>query len=317
MCGASGANAKSDLRPIYPTLSYHLASAATVLQMPKKIHGVRRKIVRRTQTLADGSTQPTRHEYWIADVSLPGLDSKGRRRRKLLYFKSQHEATEALRHHLVKYGTKRAPSFGKAQGLASFLKGWLDTVERDVAPTTARDYRGTIERHVLPHISDDLQLIDFDASAVDRLYTAARNGGASPAMIARVHRVLRIALNRAVRGKLIATSPLVGVTSPKHRSRVMEPLTPSQTRDLLAAAKGHRLEAVIVLAVTLGLRKGELFGLTWADCDLENRTLQVRRSVRDVGGTLSISTPKGGRYRSIELGALATAALRERAEIAM
>jgi integrase len=42
------------------------------------------------------------------------------------------------------------------------------------------------------------------------------------------------------------------------------------------AAKGDRLEALYILAVTTGLRQGELLGLKWDDIDLEVGTLQVR-----------------------------------------
>jgi integrase len=65
----------------------------------------------------------------------------------------------------------------------------------------------------------------------------------------------------------------------------MRPLTAEQARILFDAAKGNRLEALYVLAVTTGLRQGELLGLKWDDIDLEVGTLQVRRT---------LTTAKGG-----------------------
>jgi len=44
----------------------------------------------------------------------------------------------------------------------------------------------------------------------------------------------------------------------------------------LAAASGNRLEALYVLAVTVGMRQGELLGLRWTDLDLDRGVLQVR-----------------------------------------
>ena len=41
---------------------------------------------------------------------------------------------------------------------------------------------------------------------------------------------------------------------------------------LLEAARGDRLEALYVLAVHTGMRRGELLGLKWGDVDLENAT---------------------------------------------
>jgi len=66
----------------------------------------------------------------------------------------------------------------------------------------------------------------------------------------------------------------------------MRPLAPEQVTLLLEAARGDRLEALYVLAITTGLRQGELLGLKWEDVDLEDGRLQVRRT---------LATTKGGR----------------------
>jgi integrase len=53
---------------------------------------------------------------------------------------------------------------------------------------------------------------------------------------------------------------------------------------LLEAASESRLEALYVVAIHTGLRRGELLGLKWTDADLNAGTLTVRRSL-DVDGT--------------------------------
>ena len=60
---------------------------------------------------------------------------------------------------------------------------------------------------------------------------------------------------------------------PKDTSRkVGRTLTPEQARDLLEAAEEHRLGALFILMLTLGLRRGEALGLSWDDLDLERDT---------------------------------------------
>jgi len=59
----------------------------------------------------------------------------------------------------------------------------------------------------------------------------------------------------------------------------MRPLSADEARRLLEAAKGDRLEALYVLAVTTGMRRGELLGLKWSDVDLENSRLSIRRTL--------------------------------------
>jgi integrase len=56
-------------------------------------------------------------------------------------------------------------------------------------------------------------------------------------------------------------------------------LTPEQARRLLDAAKGHPQEALFVLALATGMRRGELLGLKWQDVNLDMGVLQVRRAL--------------------------------------
>jgi len=73
-----------------------------------------------------------------------------------------------------------------------------------------------------------------------------------------------------------------------------------QPRRFLEAARGERLEALLVLAVTTGMRRGELLALRWKDVDLERGVLAVIGSLQgDRRDRLSIDTPKSGKSRSV------------------
>ncbi|MFD0783599.1 tyrosine-type recombinase/integrase [Micromonospora azadirachtae] len=52
-----------------------------------------------------------------------------------------------------------------------------------------------------------------------------------------------------------------------------------EAKRLLDALRGHRLEALYVCALTVGLRRGELLGLAWSDIDFDAGTLTVRQTV--------------------------------------
>jgi integrase len=60
------------------------------------------------------------------------------------------------------------------------------------------------------------------------------------------------------------------------------------------------LEPLYVLAVTAGLRKGELLGLKWEDLDLDAATLQIRRSLSEARGGRIFEAPKGGREGNVQ-----------------
>ncbi|MEW2353304.1 site-specific integrase [Spirillospora sp. NPDC029432] len=137
-------------------------------------------------------------------------------------------------------------------------------------------------------------------------------------MVQSIHAVLRNVLETAVREEVIPrnVAKLVKVTTPKYK--VNRGLTVDQARDVLQAAASERLHALYVLALCLGLRRGELLGLRWEDLTLvgcracggeggeidgddcrtcagsgvESATLEVVQTLQRVGGALRFVRPK-------------------------
>jgi integrase len=92
----------------------------------------------------------------------------------------------------------------------------------------------------------------------------------------------------------------------------MRVLAPEQVNVLLTAALEDRFHALYVLAVTTGLRQGELLGLQWEDVDLASAVLHIRRALQEVAGRLWLDEPKTAKARrTVDLPAVAVAALRE------
>jgi integrase len=85
-------------------------------------------------------------------------------------------------------------------------------------------------------------------------------------------------------------------------------LSPTQVKALLSAARGHRLEALYVLALHTGLRRSELLGLKWTDVDLDTGTLSVQRSLERDG---TFNPPKRDKSRrTVKLTGQAVEALK-------
>jgi integrase len=134
----------------------------------------------------------------------------------------------------------------------------------------------------------------------------------SPRTVQMVHAVLRNAVEHAVREELVPRNVVKLVRVPAPHYEVGTGLSLAEARRLLAAVRGDRLQAVYVLALSAGLRRGELLGLRWADVDLDGGELHVRQAVQRVGGELRFTEPKTRHSRrTIPLPALAVDALRE------
>jgi integrase len=69
------------------------------------------------------------------------------------------------------------------------------------------------------------------------------------------------------------------VKAPRPTPKEMHPLSPEEARRLLKVAHGDRLKALFMLALTTGMRRGELLGLKWSDVDLKNATVSIRRTL--------------------------------------
>jgi integrase len=103
---------------------------------------------------------------------------------------------------------------------------------------------------------------------LQRLYAARLAAGASAQSVVHLYRMLHRALSQALKWGLIGRNVAALVDPPRVERAEFEPLTAQEAARLLDAAKGDRLEALYVLALTTGLRRGELLGLRWQDLDL-------------------------------------------------
>ena len=109
--------------------------------------------------------------------------------------------------------------------------------------------------------------------------------------------MLRRALGQATQWGLVARNVASLVTPPRVRRKEMTALSPDQARSLLAAAQSDRLEALYVLALTTGMRQGEMLALRWQDVDLDGGTLQVKATLQLTHEGFDLAEPKTVRSR--------------------
>lgn len=124
--------------------------------------------------------------------------------------------------------------------------------------------------------------------------------------------ILRRALKVAVQWGLLTRNVADLVTPPRPQHIEVCPLPVADLHRVLDAAKADRLGAAFTLAITCGLRRGEVLALKWTDVNFETNRLRVRATLQRVGGKLALGDPKSERSRrSITLPTLANEALRK------
>src|ERR671910_147090 len=195
--------------------------------------------------------------------------------------------------------------------LGEYLERWLVNSVRDtVRPTTFERYEQLVRLHIRP-VLGKVKLKILTPAHVRGLYREKLDAGLSPRSVQYIHVTLHKALKQAIADGLIPRNATEAVKPPQVSREEMRPLTAEQVKVLFEAARGDRLEALYVLAVTTGLRQGEVLGLRWDDIDLEVGTLQVRRTLTTAKGGPVLSAPKTkGSRRTVKLSHTALEALR-------
>jgi integrase len=127
-----------------------------------------------------------------------------------------------------------------------------------------------------------------------------------------VFSILRKALNQAVKWNMLNFNPSDGVDRPRVPKYQIEPLTVEEARKFLDTAKEMEdpFYPLFVLAISTGMRAGELLGLEWEDVDLKNSRLSVRHTL--INKTKTLAEPKTAKARRvIELTGLAVDVLKD------
>jgi integrase len=193
------------------------------------------------------------------------------------------------------------------------LGAWIDRWILGLEGSKKRSTIATYQRYLAKHVPAELRrkaLAKVTKDDLQALYRAKRAAGLGDRTVLHLHAVIHACLGAAEKD-LGVRNPAATVEKPKAARPEMNILEGGEIARLIAAARGDRLEALIVLAVTTGMREGELLGLRWRDVDLEDRELHVVGSLQGTTrANLTISDPKTtSSRRVIPLGSLALDAL--------
>ncbi len=255
----------------------------------------------------EGSIFERKDGRWAGVLS---LGWQGRRVRKYFYGATAQEVQDKL----LKARADAAaglPIAPERQTVSQFLAAYLDSIRDKVRPRTLERFEGLVRLHIAPALGS-IRLDKLSPQHIQRLLDAKIAEGLSAQSVVHVRNLLRLAFNRAVRWNMIPRNPALLVDVPSIRRAPVRYLSLDEAQRLLDAAKGERLEALYVVALCLGLRRGEALGLKWDDLDLDAGRLTVRRAVQRLpDGVKMVETKTAKGNRTVPLPQFAVQALRE------
>lgn len=257
----------------------------------------------------EGSVYRRADGRWCGQYVVESAD--GSTKRRYVYGKTKGEASARLREAMAARDAGISHE-GANLALGEYLDRWLEGIRDTVRDGTYKQYEQCVRLHLKPTLGG-VRLGKLDALRLQALYRAKLDAGLSARRVRYVHVTVHKALKDAVRWRLVPHNAAAAATPPRVVRPEISPLDREQVGALLRAAEADPLEALYVVAVTTGMRIGEIFGLKWRDLDLDlaDGTLRVRRTV--FSGAVNPPKTASGR-RTIRLSGLALDALKRHGE---
>jgi integrase len=265
----------------------------------------------RARANGEGSIFPYRNGFaaytWVTKPN-------GQRQRKYIYGKTREQVHEKWLK--LQQQARQGPIATSVPKLGEFLVYWLEEVVKpNLAPATYVNYELFVRRHIAPrlgnHHLDRLSVRDIqtwinevartcqccaqgkDAARPEKKRRCCAVGKCceaqlSPRTVNDIRACLRAALSQAVTEDLVAKNMAKSIKVPSVRKRKGKVWSSEEARQFLESARSDQdpLYAVYMLILVLGLRKGEVLGLTWDDIDLDAAELSIGRQLQRVSRQL-------------------------------
>jgi integrase len=147
-----------------------------------------------------------------------------------------------------------------------------------------------------------VELSKLTPMMIQQLYNNLTNEGKlASENIQKVHTLINDALKKAAAWKMIAENPASRVERPKATKSEIQVWDKHEAKHFLQVAMESRYYIAFLLALTTGMRQGEILGVRWKDIDLDNGILYVIQTLDHSGKHLTASTKTKAGKRNISL----------------
>jgi len=251
-----------------------------------------------------GSIRRRGKASWEVKIELPaGAD--GKRQRRFYSVKGSRKDAEIKRTALLNAVNEGSFVDKNKATIGAFVAERIEVwrAANLITARTAERYTELLANQVAPHLGDirlqKLRSIDVETWHA-KLRTCGRKdgtGGISNQTIKHCHRLLSKAMKQAARHGLVAANVVALQEAPSVEDEEVVILTPEQVRALPAQLDGHRLRAVVLVALATGMRRAELCALRWCNVDLDGKWIKVEESLETTRQGLRVKAPKTKRGR--------------------
>ncbi len=206
-----------------------------------------------------------------------------------------HETGKRLQKYKSGFPTKKAAELAKAELITTVKKegyltpsnvtfkqliiDWLETVHKiEVQPTTYEKTLGIVRNRIIPSFRFAL-VQDIKSFDLQQFLTKLLKEGLSPAYVKTIHNILSKAFRTAIDWELISKNPIQGVKSPSIKKSNKKIWNTNEIKMFLDTCTELRWKVAFTLAISTGIRRGELLALKWSKVDFKEKTILINESL--------------------------------------
>lgn len=256
------------------------------------------------------SKKNKRGYLWMYVVDMGKDPATGKRKQKRKRgFERKEDAERALADFISSFnkGDYIEPSKVTVE---QFLNDWIEGKKLHIKEITYNTYKNHIDNHIIPHIGK-IELSQLLPQHISDLHNKLHEKGLSGTSIQDVHKVLRNALGQAVKWGMIHKNVAVMVDRPKAKKKEIQIWTIEQANQFLQVAKKNtRYYIAFLLALSTGMRQGEILGLRWKDIDFEEGVIKVVQTLDHQGKKIHSETKSKAGQRTVAIDSWTLEALK-------
>lgn len=181
--------------------------------------------------------------------------------------------------------------------LKDYLNNWLETyIKPNRKDNTYYRYKGIIQNAINPVIGS-IQLRNLKPIHIEKMLNYNKERGLKNTTLQNIFTALNSSLNRALKLQLINNNVCKFVDRPKRERFVAETLSIEEFHTILNSLnnedfRDYIMKLALTMTLELGLRRGELSGLTWDNIDFKNNKIKIENNFIKTNAGVKVTTPK-------------------------
>ncbi|MED4726829.1 tyrosine-type recombinase/integrase [Aneurinibacillus migulanus] len=248
-----------------------------------------------------------RGSKWSFVIDLGRDEVTGKRKQKWFSgYKTKKEAEKACAEMILQiengqYVVESEQTYG------DYLMQYLENIaQHSVRASTYQLHLFIATKHIIPKLGKK-KLQSIKPMHLQEFYTQKIKEGLATSYIRNMHAIISKSLKKAAEWGLIKENIASLVTPPRIEKKQVKTWTLEEANQFLYKIKerktgNKKLYIAYVLAIYCGMRKGEILGLCWKDCNFEKGYISIQQTLVKIKGSLSLQEPKTkGSIRTIKV----------------